>query len=56
MVDEEGNVVVPANTVLNRIDVEAIDKAGIKEVKARSALTCDLDYGICQKCYGYANK
>ncbi|OGI23123.1 MAG: DNA-directed RNA polymerase subunit beta'' [Candidatus Melainabacteria bacterium RIFOXYA12_FULL_32_12] len=54
IVDNEGNVIVPANTLLNRIEVEKVVKAGIKEVKVRSALTCELEYGICQKCYGWA--
>jgi len=27
-------------------------RAGIQEVKIRSALTCELVNGICGKCYG----
>src|SRR4030081_1764804 len=32
--------------------VDAIQQAGIQEVKIRSALTCELVNGICGKCYG----
>jgi len=30
-----------------------IEKGGIKEVKARSVLTCQSLRGVCQKCYGW---
>lgn len=52
--DKDGTVIVPADTLLNRDHVNLIVKEGIKKVKVRSALTCDLEYGICQKCYGWA--
>ncbi|EKE03747.1 MAG: hypothetical protein ACD_20C00157G0024 [uncultured bacterium] len=52
--DDEGNVVMPANTLLSRTEVEKVIKAGVKKVKVRSPLTCDLEYGICQSCYGWA--
>ncbi|OQA18066.1 MAG: DNA-directed RNA polymerase subunit beta' [bacterium ADurb.Bin363] len=32
--------------------VESITKSEIKEVKIRSPLTCKLEKGVCQKCYG----
>ncbi|MGE5397044.1 MAG: DNA-directed RNA polymerase subunit beta' [Chitinophagales bacterium] len=31
---------------------EAIVKAGIKQVRIRSTLTCKTRHGVCQKCYG----
>ena len=35
-------------------DVEKIVEVGIKAIKVRSPLTCEFEYGICQKCYGWA--
>ncbi|MDR1033783.1 MAG: DNA-directed RNA polymerase subunit beta' [Bifidobacteriaceae bacterium] len=37
------------------ISLELIDKfveTGVKKVKVRSVLTCELDFGICALCYG----
>src|SRR5881397_656600 len=45
-------VVVKRGTLMEEIHVEAIQQAGIQEVKIRSALTCELVNGICGKCYG----
>ena len=33
-------------------DVDAIEAAGIQTVKIRSALTCELQSGVCGVCYG----
>ncbi len=52
--DEEGNVIIEKNTTLNREDVKKISHLNLKELKMRSPLTCELEYGICQKCYGWA--
>jgi len=54
VVDEAGNVIMPVNTLMNRVDVTKIKDAGIKKVSVRSALSCELEYGICQRCYGWA--
>lgn len=38
------------------VDKEAyvkIQKAGVKEVKVRSPLTCESLYGVCSRCYGW---
>src|SRR6184192_1963255 len=45
-------VVVKRGTLMEEQHVEAIQQAGIQEVKIRSALTCELVNGICGKCYG----
>src|SRR5207302_600530 len=45
-------VVVKRGTLMEESHVEAIQQAGIQEVKIRSALTCELVNGICGKCYG----
>ncbi len=52
--DEEGNVLIEKNMTLNRDDIKKIAHLNIKELKMRSPLTCELEYGICQKCYGWA--
>lgn len=41
-----------AGDVINLIQAEAIDDAGIDLVKIRSALTCETQRGVCAKCYG----
>lgn len=38
--------------VLNVVQAEKTDDAGIESVRIRSALTCEARRGICAKCYG----
>src|SRR5438105_3937011 len=45
-------VIVKRGTLMEETHVDAIQQAGIQEVKIRSALTCELVNGICGKCYG----
>ncbi|MGE5583805.1 MAG: DNA-directed RNA polymerase subunit beta' [Bacillota bacterium] len=45
-------VIIQANQEITEEIVDKIDKAGIKEVKIRSVLTCHSRYGVCIKCYG----
>ena len=52
--DAEGNVVVAAGTTIDRVDIRKIKKLNLTQVLVRSPLTCELEYGICQKCYGWA--
>ncbi|MBR1617937.1 DNA-directed RNA polymerase subunit beta'', partial [bacterium] len=54
ILDENGNVLVAKNTTINRDDLEKIKPLHLKEARVRSALTCELEYGICQKCYGWS--
>ena len=56
ILDEQGNVIVPSGTTMNRDDIRKVEKAKINltELRVRSGLTCGLEYGICQKCYGWA--
>jgi len=54
IVDTEGNVLVTKNTTVDRDDLEKIKSVAPKSVKVRSTLTCELEYGICQKCYGWS--
>ena len=52
--DENGNVVIPANTTIDRDDIRKIKPLNLHKLLVRSPLTCELEYGICQKCYGWA--
>ena len=45
-------VLARAGDVLLAPQAAAIDDAGIKTVRIRSALTCESTRGICAKCYG----
>lgn len=51
---EEGELVIAARSIFDNEAIERVVKSNIKEVKVRSPLTCALDYGICQNCYGWA--
>lgn len=54
ILDESGKVLIPSGTTLNREDVKKVAKLDLQELDVRSALTCGLEYGVCQKCYGWA--
>ncbi len=47
-----GEIIVSAGEMIEEEEVEAIEAAGIEEVYIRSAMTCQLRYGLCAKCYG----
>ena len=49
---ETGEVIIAKGTLVNERDVDAVEEAGVKVVKIRSALTCETQNGICAKCYG----
>ncbi len=49
---ESGEVIIEAGVTLDEKDVDAVEAAGVKTVKIRSALTCETQNGICGKCYG----
>jgi DNA-directed RNA polymerase subunit beta' len=47
-----GEVLIPKDRLIDEADIAAITRAGIQEVKIRSALTCETRTGICAACYG----
>ena len=49
---ESGENLFEANTLLDEDAVDAIEAAGIDEVKVRTPLTCETRHGLCAKCYG----
>ena len=53
--DEDGKTLLVAkNTTMDRKDIKKISHLNLQELKVRSGLTCSLEYGVCQKCYGWA--
>jgi DNA-directed RNA polymerase subunit beta' len=47
-----GEVIGEYNDIINQELARRIAASGVEEVKVRSALTCELQHGICSKCYG----
>jgi DNA-directed RNA polymerase subunit beta' len=45
-------VLVKAGAMVSEADVDAIEAAGIQAIKIRSALTCEMQSGVCAVCYG----
>ncbi len=46
------SVVVRAGEEITETNVKKIEELGIEKVSIRSALTCEVDRGICVRCYG----
>ncbi|MEW5821298.1 MAG: DNA-directed RNA polymerase subunit beta'' [Cyanobacteriota bacterium] len=51
---DDGELLIAVNEIFDVDTAEKVEAHGITEVKVRSPLTCNLDYGICQSCYGWA--
>ena len=49
---ETGEVLMGTDEMMTVEDADRIIKAGVKEAKIRSILTCKAKKGICKKCYG----
>jgi DNA-directed RNA polymerase subunit beta' len=47
-----GEVLLPANSLLDEAALATIARNDIKRAFVRSALTCESRFGLCQKCYG----
>ena len=47
-----GKVVVKNGQLMGEEEVEALEQAGVQEVRIRSVLTCETRSGVCGKCYG----
>ena len=48
----QGQVLIPANTLLEESDIEKLQEAKINSVTVRSVLGCRAKKGICARCYG----
>ena len=49
---ENGSVIIKRNKLLDEVDCEALDSAGVETVRIRSVLTCETKTGVCGACYG----
>ena len=49
---KDNSIILGKGEIIAEDDIEKIEKAGIDQVKVRSALTCDTQPGICAACYG----
>jgi DNA-directed RNA polymerase subunit beta' len=49
---QTGDVVLERGQLLDEAGVASVLAAGLEEVFVRSPLTCQLEQGICQQCYG----
>ena len=45
-------LIIDKNQLITEPIADKIDKAGIKEVEIRTALTCKTENGVCEHCYG----
>ena len=52
LVEPDGQIIVPAGTMIEEWHMDRINAAGIQEVKIRSVLVCEAKNGVCGKCYG----
>ncbi len=48
----DGEIIVPAGTMIEEWHMDKINAAGIQEVKIRSVLVCEAKNGVCGTCYG----
>src|SRR5512138_2349513 len=49
---QTGEVLAERDDVIDHVLARQIAASGVEEVRVRSALTCELQHGICAKCYG----
>ncbi len=52
VVDNDGALIVPANTMITEESAKEIVDAGIKQVEVRTILRCLAKRGVCVHCYG----
>mgnify|MGYP006153213589 FL=1 len=49
---EDGETLIANGDLIDEDKVEILDSLGVQEVKVRSAIYCEINYGLCAKCYG----
>jgi DNA-directed RNA polymerase subunit beta' len=47
-----GEILLDRNVVVDELSWGILERAGVERVYARSPLTCDMRFGLCQLCYG----
>ncbi len=50
--DAKWKVLLEAGTVIDKDILEIINENKVEEISLRSVLTCETEWGVCQKCYG----
>ncbi len=50
--EDTGEVILPANTLIDEAYATKIDEQGINSMTIRSPLTCRSAHGVCASCYG----
>ncbi|QGM79908.1 DNA-directed RNA polymerase subunit beta' [Otariodibacter oris] len=45
-------VLIPRNTLIDEKWCDVIDAESVDQIKVRSVVTCNTDFGVCAKCYG----
>ncbi|WP_417667341.1 DNA-directed RNA polymerase subunit beta' [Pseudidiomarina sp.] len=52
MPGSEKEVLIPRNTLLDEKMCDVLEQNSVDQVKVRSVITCDTDFGVCANCYG----
>lgn len=47
-----GEIIIKANEEINEEAAEAIEEVEIDRIRIRTVLTCEVEKGVCAKCYG----
>lgn len=50
--DDTGEILFEKNTLVSRDNSRKIQRSNVQSVRVFSPLTCELEYGLCAKCYG----
>ena len=50
--DSKYEILIPAGTLINETERDAIENSRIEKVQIRSPLTCMTEKGVCRLCYG----
>ncbi|KAG7530789.1 RNA polymerase Rpb1 domain 5, partial [Arabidopsis thaliana x Arabidopsis arenosa] len=52
IIPNTNNILIQRNTLLNEQWCDLLEKNSIDNVKVRSVVNCDTDFGVCAYCYG----
>ena len=50
--DESVEPIVRKNELITKEKAKLIESLGVRKVKVRSPITCNVEHGVCAKCYG----
>ena len=48
-----GEIILNVNEEISAEKADEMESAGVESVRIRTVLTCETEYGVCQKCYGH---